>query len=402
MVKNKLFFFFGYQDTITRQDPVANPTATFVPTAAMLQGDFTPVPAASASVSSRKQSVPSLLDPASLKLAALLPPGTGPCGNTSFGLITQVNENQYVGRGDYQISAKDTLFGRYIRTHFYRPPSYDFTPDNILSTAQGGLNDADQSWVVGETHLFSSTLVNQFRASVDRIAVHRFSPNYVSICDLGVDFYCGYMPHQSGFTVLGAFSVGPGTGGQAAAHSTPIQLNNDVSWVHGSHQINFGGGGEVSKMLFYGNVYAQSLWTFPNIPQFLLGTIQFQRDVFAQRSAAGKVVHELLCAGHLEGDSRLTVNLGLRWEPFFPPKEINGSVYNFSLPNLIAGVKSTQFVNAPPGLSYPGDPGFIDKTGEQNQWKLFAPRVALAWDPKGDGKMVIRSSLRNLLRLRRR
>jgi hypothetical protein len=28
----------------------------------------------------------------------------------------------------------------------------------------------------------------------------------------------------------------------------------------------------------------------------------------------------------------------------------------------------------------------------KNQWDLFAPRVALAWDPKGDGKMVIRSS----------
>ena len=55
-------------------------------------------------------------------------------------------------------------------------------------------------------------------------------------------------------------------------------------------------------------------------------------------------------------------------------------------------MKSTQFVNAPPGLSYPGDPGFIDKTGEERQWKLFAPRVAIAYDPKGDGKMVIRSS----------
>ena len=54
-------------------------------------------------------------------------------------------------------------------------------------------------------------------------------------------------------------------------------------------------------------------------------------------------------------------------------------------------MKSTEFVNAPPGLSYPGDPGFIGKTGEQNQWNLFAPRVALAWDPAGDGKMVIRA-----------
>jgi len=404
VVKNKLFFFFGYQDTLTRQDPVANTAATFVPTAAMQAGNFSAcpqdlsatalagVPASITSQIHNNQIPASLLDPAALKLAALLPVSNAACGNTGYGLTTQVNENQYIGRGDYTISAKDSLFGRYIRTHFYRPPSYDFTPDNILTTAQGGLDDADQSWVVGETHLFSSTLVNQFRASVDRIAVHRFSPNYVSVCDLGVTFYCGYTPHQSGFTVNGAFGVGPGTGGQAAAHSTPLQINNDVSWVHGSHQINFGGGGEVSKMLFYGNVYAQSLWTFPNMAQFLLGRFSNNAMSLPNDLLQEKWFMNFYVQDTWKVSPRLTVNLGLRWEPFFPPKEINGSVYNFSLPNLIAGVKSTQFVNAPPGLSYPGDPGFIDKTGEENQWKLFAPRVALAWDPSGNGKMVIRSS----------
>ena len=42
--KDKLFFFFGYQDTITRQDPAANTSATFVPTAAMIAGDWSACP----------------------------------------------------------------------------------------------------------------------------------------------------------------------------------------------------------------------------------------------------------------------------------------------------------------------------------------------------------------------
>ncbi|MGA2882485.1 MAG: carboxypeptidase regulatory-like domain-containing protein [Bryobacteraceae bacterium] len=403
VIKNKLFFFFGYQDTITRQDPAANTAATFVPTAAMIQGNFSAcpqdlsasvlagIPAAISSQIHNNIIPASLFDPASLKLAALLPPTTGACGNTGFGLVTQINENQYVGRGDWQTSSKNTLFGRYIRTHFYRPPSYNFTPTNILTTSQGGLDDADQSWVVGDTYLFGPTLVNQFRASVDRIAVHRFADNYVSACDLGVPVYCGYTPHQSGFTVTGAFTVGPGTGGQAQAHSTPLQLNDDISWVHGNHQINFGGGGEVSKMLFYGNVYAQTNWTFNNIPTFLLGefstnSMSLPNDLLEQKWFVNAYVQDTW-----KVSPHFTVNLGIRWEPFLPPSEINGSVYNFSLANLIAGVKSTQFVNAPPGLSYPGDPGFIGKSGEQSQWNLWAPRVALAWDPKGDGKMVIRA-----------
>jgi len=398
VVKNKLFFFFGYQDTITRQDPAANTAATFVPTPAMLQGNFSAcpqdlatLPPAVKNLFTNNQISPSLYDPAALKLAALLPPTTGACGNTGFGLITDVNENQYIGRGDYQISSKDTLYGRYIRTHFYRPGSFTFTPSNLLSTVQGGLNDADQSWVVGWTHLFSSTLVNQYRASVDRLAVQRFSPDYVSACDLGVPVYCGYVPHQSGFTVSGAFNVGPGTGGPAKAHTTPMQMNDDVSWVHGSHQINFGGGAELYKMLFYGNVYAQTNWTFASIPQFLLGqfssnSMSLPNDLLQQRW-----MFNLYLQDTWKVSPHFTVNAGVRWEPFLPFKEINGSVYNFSLPNLIAGVKSTQFVNAPPGLLYPGDPGFIDKTGEKSQWNLWGPRVALAWDPKGDGKMVVRA-----------
>ena len=403
VVKNKLFFFFGYQDTITRQDPAANTAATFVPTAAMIQGNFTACPTdlsaavlagLPTAISSQIHNniIPaSLFDPASLKLAALLPPTTNGCGSTGFGTITDINENQYVARGDWQTSSKNTLYGRYIRSHFFRPPSYDFTPDNILTTAQGALDDADQSWTAGDTYLISPTWVNQFRASVDRIGVHRYAANYVSACDLGVPVYCGYVPHQSGFTVTGAFTVGPGTGGQAAAHSTPIQLNDDVTWVHGSHQINFGGGGEVSKMLFYGNVYAQTNWTFNNIPAFLLGefssnSMSLPNDLLQEKWFANAYVQDTWKA-----TPHFTVNVGLRWEPFLPPSELNGSVYNFSLANLIAGVKSTQFVNAPPGLSYPGDPGFIGKTGEQSHWNQWAPRVALAWDPKGDGKMVVRA-----------
>ncbi len=332
-----------------------------------------------------------LFDPASLKLAALLPATRGGCGQTGFGLTTDINENQYVARGDYQTSTKNTLFGRYIRSHYYRPPSYNFTPDNLLTTSQGALNDADQSWAVGDTYLISPTWVNQFRASVDRIGVHRYSDDYVSACDLGVPVYCGYVPHQSGFTVTGAFAVGPGTGGQAAAHSTPLQLNDDVSWVHGSHQINFGGGAEVTKMLFYGNVYAQTNWTFNNIPAFLLGEFSSNSMSLPNDLLQEKWFGNLYAQDTWKVSPHFTVNAGLRWEPYFPVSEINGSVYNFSLANLIAGVKSTQFVNAPPGLSYPGDPGFIGKSGAESHLNQWAPRVALAWDPKGDGKMVIRA-----------
>jgi len=398
--KDKLFAFFGYQGTKTRQTAFAN---NFVPTAAMIGGDFTACPtilnglsAANKALFTNNQINPNQFDPASVKMAKLLPTATNGCGLSPLGLPTNVNEGQIVSRVDYQSSEKNTIFARYLRTSYSRAPSLRFAPDNPLSSTQGGLEDADQTWTAGDTYLINSNMVNQFRGSVSRIGIHRFDDDFFDACDLGVPVYCGYVPHQSTFSIgtagVNGFSVGPGTGGQAFAHSTLYQLNNDVSWVHGSHQINFGLGSSMYRMNFLGTVYAQGSWSFADIPTFLLG--QFSRYAM---SAPNPLPQEKWSLAAYVQDTwkvtpRLTVNLGLRWEPSLPPGAINRSSYNFSLANMIAGVKSTTFVNAPPGLSFPGDPGFEGLAGVRRQWGLFAPRVAIGYDPTGTGKMTIRAS----------
>jgi hypothetical protein len=399
--KDKIFFFFGYQGTITRQTAFRN---DLIPTTAMLAGDFSACPAVIAgltpaikSLFTNNQISPTAFDPASVKLAKMLPATTG-CGLNPVGLVTHVNEGQYVGRGDYQSSAKNSIFGRYLRSSYVRPPSLTFTPTNLSSSTQGGLDDADQTWTAGDTYLVSSSVVNQFRAAVSRSGIHRYDADFVSACDLGVPVYCGYVPHQMTLTVgqagINGFSVGPGTGGQAQAHSTVYQLNDDISWVHGAHQINFGVGASMYKMLFLGTVYAQGTWTFPNIPQFLLG--QFANPGYSM-SAPNPLPQQKYSVNAYVQDTwkatpRLTVNVGMRWEPSLPPGMLDKAAYNFSLKNMLAGVTSKTFVNGPPGLSFPGDPGFEGLAGVKRQWNLFAPRVALGYDPTGTGKMTIRAS----------
>jgi len=89
----------------------------------------------------------------------------------------------------------------------------------------------------------------------------------------------------------------------------------------------------------------------------------------------------------------LTISYGLRWEPFFPMQFANGLVYHFDQAAFVAGTpRSTQFKQAPPGLFYPGDPGFPSKSGINRNWKQFAPRLGVVWDPNGDGRMSIRAS----------
>jgi hypothetical protein len=398
--KDKLFFFFGYQGTRTNQTAYQN---NFVPTAAMIAGDFSACPTAISGLSPAVKSLftnntinPSAFDPASVKLAKMLPSGATGCGLSPLGLITNVQEGQYVARGDYQTSAKNTIFGRYVRTSYYRAPSLTYSPNNLLASTQGGLDDADQAWSAGDTYLLSPTKVNQFRASVLRSGIHRFDSDFVSACDLGVPVYCGYVPHQSTFNIgtagVNGFGVGPGTGGKAFAHSTTYQLNDDVSWVHGAHQINFGVGGSLYRMNFLGTVYAQGIWTFPNIPQFLLGQFTGYAMSAPNPLPQQKYFVNAYVQDTWKATSRLTINIGMRWEPSLPASALNKSVYNFSLAKMLAGVTSKTFVNGPPGLSFPGDPGFPGNAGVERQMNLFAPRIAIGYDPTGNGKMTIRAS----------
>jgi hypothetical protein len=392
--KDRLFFFFGYQGTLTRQDPTS--TNAFVPTPAMLQGNFSACPTATTGVPAadiaNSQIAPSLFDPAALKLASKLPATTGPCGNTTYGLVTKINEGQYVARVDYQLSDKQSIFARYTTTSYYRPPSYTFTPDNLLSTGQGGLDDRAQSTIFGDTYLFSPATVNAFRAAWDRIAVERFNADSYSACDLGVQMYCGYLPHQSYFAVTNQFTVGVPTGTKGVAHSNTYQLSDDVTLVRGKHQITLGGSAANYRIVFYGTVYGQNQFTFPSLGTFLLGLFSSNAISTPNDLIQGKYFVASYASDTWKVTPKLTVNLGLRWEPFLPPAMKNGAIYNFNLANFYAGVKSKVYNNAPPGFTFPGDAGFQGQSGMYPHWNLWAPRVGLAYDPKGDGKMVIRAS----------
>jgi hypothetical protein len=89
----------------------------------------------------------------------------------------------------------------------------------------------------------------------------------------------------------------------------------------------------------------------------------------------------------------VTLNAGLRWEPYFGASVLNGAIYNFSMENFQKGIETTVFTNAPAGLVYPGDPDFPSgRTGLHTQWWNLSPRVGIAWDVNGDGRTAIRSA----------
>jgi hypothetical protein len=87
------------------------------------------------------------------------------------------------------------------------------------------------------------------------------------------------------------------------------------------------------------------------------------------------------------------VNAGVRWDPYLGTYSKQGIATHFD-PKLFAqGVRSPQFTNAPAGLVLPGDPGYpAGNKITTARWKNFAPRLGIAWDPKGDGRMSVRAA----------
>ena len=140
IVQNRLFFFAGVQGTRVKQQPAS--ITAWVPTAAMLNGDFTAFASPQCNgglqltltggfVNNRVN--PALLSPAAVKMTTYLPTTTDPCGEVKYTMQLDSDERQYVGKVDFQRTANDTIFGRYNGplVHQGRPSGRGHSPELV-------------------------------------------------------------------------------------------------------------------------------------------------------------------------------------------------------------------------------------------------------------------------------
>jgi hypothetical protein len=413
---NKLFFFGGYQGTTTRQDP-ANSEA-FVPTAAMLAGDFSGItsPACipgrttrlqlNAPFDANNQISPALFSKVALNITSKLPKSPDTlCGKVIFGAINKTNEHQAVGKIDYQRNASHSIFGRYMATTVVQPDPHSITPDNLLSANGPGTDQLGQSFTVGDTRLFGANMVNSARLALNRTAVRRVGAVFFSAPEVGVKVY-SFFPHYMNVSVTSGFSFGPGTGSDGTFRTTTYGLSDDFNIVRGNHQMAFGANVAHWRVNFNSQI-ANGSFSFSgqNTGHGLADFLTGKMTDFNQGDLDMIYMHEWY-AGAYGQDTwkvtpRLTLNYGLRWEPYFPQVLRNGTIYSFSYDRFKAGTKSKTFLNAPAGFFYPGDPGFpghCDDNGKcigsglNIHWWNLQPRVGLAWDVNGDGRTSVRAS----------
>jgi len=405
IVRDKLFFFGGYQGTPTRQTPADR--ISYVPTAAMLAGDFTAF--ASPACNSGRQITlrapfgsnridPSQFSPAAMNLVRKLPQTTDPCGETRFSLPSDRDEGQAIGRVDYQRTANDTLFGRYMYSFDKRPAPLSKS-DNVLTTATAGVDNAAHSLTLGDTRVFGANMVNSLRFAYNQTLVDRFNEDYFEPRDLGASVY-NYSPTREMVVVVtGGFNIAASTATRGIADNKTWQISDDVTLVRGRHQIGLGVNVAYWDTLQKAWANGGGNWQFNGsitgmgMADFLLGRVA----IFEHGSYFGVHLNQLYQGWYVQDTwraaERITLNAGLRWEPYFGQQITEGAIANFSLDSFRRGIKSTQFVNAPAGFIYPGDQGFPEgRSGIEKQWKNVSPRVGVAWDVLGDGRMSLRSS----------
>ena len=404
--KDKLFFFAGYQGTVQRSNPTQN--IAYVPTADMLAGNFSQI--ASPACNNGKQiTLPSSLgfvnnqisptkfNPAALIIDQRLPVPTNGCGETVFGLLNNQSEELGVARLDYQVSDKQSLFFRAMFPHLYVPSTYNGT--NALTDNTNVANYQGYLGVLGDTYVFNPNLISSFRLAANRMIIRKPSDNFATWNELGVNA-SSLVGESARITVSGTgFMIGFNSFPNRAIQGPSPNISEDITWIKGSHQLGFGVSFLHTEMTFLSALNAAGSFTFNGsvtgmpLADFLLGSA----FSWSQGNPNNWYLHQTYLGLYAQDSwkvtSRLSLNYGLRWEPYQAPISKYGWFAHFDPAAFAANEHSSVYVNAPAGVTFPGDPSYPAGDSPTNsKYNNWAPRVGLVWDPAGNGRMTIRAS----------
>ena len=357
--KDNTFFFGGYEGL---RQGLGTTLITTVPT---VQAKLGILPTGTVSV-----------NPASVPFLKLYPDpnsvdyGDG-TGAFTYAPVVPTNEDNFMVRIDHRLNEKTTLFGRY-------------TFDNDSYNALQGLPDIAvaessrrQYTTLQANSVLSAKKLNNIRFSYNRS--FQFADEGPAI-SLGPEY--SFIPGQT----LGLIQIGavggtnrtiPVTGDSGLPRSygyNYFEWADDFSYVTGRHSLKTGV--LISRIQDNTNLstYQRGAYTFPTFTQLLTGTpSNFQGVPVGDSAYRGlrQWMYGVYAQDDFTVNSRLTLNLGLRWEAASDPREVN------NLATVLPSISAPQFIAS-------GTYFTISK-------KNFEPRVGLAWRLNESGKTVLRA-----------
>ena len=306
----------------------------------------------------------SSLDPNAIKLLELLPAPNGPgiLNNYTSSPIWQNNTNSFDGRVDRIFNEHDQLFLRYSFSHLVRnqPGPFPGIADGGIS-GRANLDDRNQNAVIGETHSFSSSVVNEFRAGFNR-SVALFTQPYSNELGIPAQYGIQGVPQYAGNGGLPLLNVGSLShfGSYffmpSLKYSTVPQVTDDITLVHGAHTLKAGiflqpkvltptiqppaARGDLTFSGAYTSIPNQADAT-TGVVQFLLTPINGTyatggADSVYYSNSLAQDMRRKSYGAYFQDDwkvsSKLTLNLGVRWDYTSFPEDREGNNVNL-VPN---------------------------------------------------------------------
>ncbi len=390
--KDRIFFFGSYQGTRTTASPNSG-VENIVPTQDERNGDFsalaTPIIDPTTNQPFQGNVIPSArLSPISQSLLkALVPLPNGPNGELVYAPTGKFSDNQGIGKVDVALTDNDHLSGSYF---INRSTNLSNTG---LPTLFDGLDLSHQVITVNETHNFSPNLLNDLS-----IGGLHYSYNEApavagdpTMNTYGATYYIPPGGHSLSLNVSGNLSISDGVPSERPSQF--IQVQDSVHWVKGNHSFIFGGSADRARTWTHTRYIQAGTFGFNGyasgngVADFMLGL----PSSFGQNSGAYLPYtgsdYAIYAQDTWRATRDFTVNYGLRYAPAIYQTLDNGENANF-----IPGEQSTVFPGAPLSLVYKGDPGIHGNSLHAPDWKVFDPRVGIAWSPFGHSNWVVRSS----------
>jgi len=414
VARNKIFFFTDYEGF--RKQQGTNTSVNTVPTVAERQGNFSAVrpifdpgslaPSPGTASGYTRTEFPGDIIPANrfdsvtsrLIQAYPLPTAPGLVNNQFTNPVLGQQYDQGDARADYALDSKNTVFGRFSRqeTRTQTPSTFGFrtVPDVSIplnlgnsGTYAGTNTQTAYNAVAAITHVFSPAFLMDLRMGFSRFNMHNLDAQAPSTgpglgTQLGVPF-SNQLPQANGMPI---FNISGYTGIGGPASIPTIRLENtfnpvaNFTRVRGSHTLKFGASLVRRQIIDFQMNQGNGLFNLgttitdnPNTPagtgdgmaSMLLGSYSsLSQDL--QLVWAGYRVLEM--GSYLADDwrvtSRLTLNIGLRYEFLPPPVEVANRMMNLNTQTgkvMIDGYNTGRHV------------------GIQTQWTLFAPRFGFAY-----------------------
>lgn len=328
----------------------------------------------------------------------------------------EFKQDQFTARLDGKLGQSNTLSGTFFFSNF---PGFDPFPDpgSLVSPVTLKRNDRNRTFVLSDVHVVNERLINEARFGFFFLNNTRVLDDpFLSITNesVGIPNPATFYDQGPGTLRLGHYVGRPGTllerfsfGGPNDTFNRREQqtysIADNLTYLVGRHSLRFGG--EFKSHAFNSALPEEQATEFEKYDNFT----QFLRGVATEADTQFGITEKqfrfrdlsAFIADDFKLNQQLTLNVGLRWEWFGWPEEKNGYIGNFD-PSLV-----TNFDNPLSGFIVPKkvDPtGFaaIDtavaattKAGTKHTLKEqdlnnFAPRFGFAFSPFSSNRLVIR------------